>query len=103
MFKSFLHLPTTSCDVKFLGLFTINIPSIIFPISNCNTVSYVKSTIKNPNIIVGDLQPDDFSQLRHGAMTFYGRIITDSKGDMLKQPYIGTMLMDDARKIINHK
>lgn len=29
-------------------------PDRIFPIPDCNTVTYVKPTIKNPNIIVGD-------------------------------------------------
>ncbi|MCM1315057.1 MAG: CatB-related O-acetyltransferase [Prevotella sp.] len=29
-------------------------PDKIFPVSNCDTVTYVKPTIKNPNIIVGD-------------------------------------------------
>ncbi len=67
---------------------------------NCDETTFLNFDL---NIIVGDLQPDDFSQLRNGAMTFYGRIITDSEGNMLEKPYIGTMLKDDARKIINHK
>lgn len=29
-------------------------PNNIFPVPNCDTVTYVKPTIKNPNIIVGD-------------------------------------------------
>lgn len=29
-------------------------PNIIYPVPNINTVTYVKPTIKNPNIIVGD-------------------------------------------------
>lgn len=29
-------------------------PDRIFPVPNCDTVTYVKPTIKNPNIIVGD-------------------------------------------------
>ena len=29
-------------------------PNAIFPIPNVNTLTYVKPTIKNPNIIVGD-------------------------------------------------
>lgn len=29
-------------------------PDKIFPVPNCDTVTYVKPTIKNPNIIVGD-------------------------------------------------
>lgn len=29
-------------------------PNIIFPVPNINTVTYIKPTIKNPNIIVGD-------------------------------------------------
>lgn len=29
-------------------------PGEIFPIKNCKTVTYIKPTIKNPNIIVGD-------------------------------------------------
>ncbi len=29
-------------------------PNVIFPIPNRNTVTYVKPTLKNPNIIVGD-------------------------------------------------
>ena len=83
----------------------INTPDFPSTIKNSGREDCDETTFRNfeLNIIVGDLQPDDFSQLRSGAMTFYGRIITDSKGDLLKQPYIGTMLMDDARKIINHK
>ena len=83
----------------------INTPDFPSTIKNSGREDCDETIFRNfaLNIIVGDLQPDDFSQLRSGAMTFYGRIITDSKGDMLKQPYIGTMLMDDARKIINHK
>ena len=65
----------------------------------CDETSFLNFDL---NIIVGKLAPDEF-QTRVGAMTFYGRIITNSKGDLLEQPYIGTMLMDDARKIINHK
>ena len=29
-------------------------PNIIFPVVGCKTVTYVKPTVKNPNIIVGD-------------------------------------------------
>ncbi len=29
-------------------------PNKIFPVPNCNTVTYVKPTVTNPNIIVGD-------------------------------------------------
>lgn len=29
-------------------------PNSIFPVPNCDTVTYVKPTVKNPNIIVGD-------------------------------------------------
>ena len=29
-------------------------PDRIFPVPNCDTVTYIKPTIKNPNIIVGD-------------------------------------------------
>ena len=29
-------------------------PSVLFPVPNCKTVTYVKPQIKNPNIVVGD-------------------------------------------------
>jgi virginiamycin A acetyltransferase len=29
-------------------------PNVIFPVPNINTVTYIKPTLKNPNIIVGD-------------------------------------------------
>lgn len=29
-------------------------PGMIFPVRGCETVTYVKQTVKNPNIIVGD-------------------------------------------------
>jgi virginiamycin A acetyltransferase len=29
-------------------------PNVVFPVPNINTVTYVKPTIKNKNIIVGD-------------------------------------------------
>ena len=29
-------------------------PDVIFPVQNCNTVTHIKPTIKNPNIIVGE-------------------------------------------------
>ena len=40
-------------------------PNIIFPVVGCKTVTYVKPTVKNPNIIVGDftyLSDTDFEK-----------------------------------------
>lgn len=33
---------------------TVPDPDEVFPVANCKTVTYVKPTLKNPNIIVGD-------------------------------------------------
>jgi virginiamycin A acetyltransferase len=50
-------------------------PNVIFPVPNINTVSYVKPTIKNKHIIVGDftyISDDDFeSHVTHFYPDFY--------------------------------
>lgn len=88
------------------GKVHIRTPELPSTIKNSGKLECDETTFLNfdLNIIVGKLQPDEFSDLRAGAMTFYGRIITDSNGDLPSTPYIGTMNISDARKIVtNHK
>ena len=50
-------------------------PNIIFPVPNINTVTYVKPTIKNPNIIAGDFtyfSDIDFEKHVTHHYDFYG-------------------------------
>ena len=50
-------------------------PDRIFPVPDCNTVTYVKPTIKNPNIIVGDFtyfSDVDFEKHVTHHYDFYG-------------------------------
>ncbi|MDE6780098.1 MAG: CatB-related O-acetyltransferase [Ruminococcus sp.] len=50
-------------------------PDRIFPVPNCKTVTYVKPTIKNPNIIVGDFtyfSDVDFEKHVTHHYDFYG-------------------------------
>ncbi|MDE6539988.1 MAG: CatB-related O-acetyltransferase [Ruminococcus sp.] len=50
-------------------------PNRIFPVPNCDTVTYIKPTIKNPNIIVGDFtyfSDVDFEKHVTHHYDFYG-------------------------------
>ena len=50
-------------------------PNIIFPVVGCSTVTYVRPTVKNPNIIVGDFtyfSDTDFEKHVLHHYDFYG-------------------------------
>lgn len=50
-------------------------PLTLFPVPNCKTVTYVKPTVKNPNIIVGDFtyfSDTDFEKHVTHHYDFYG-------------------------------